>query len=107
MTPEPSDLDLTGTTHTNAGTYSDTWTFSDPNYVSQTGTVTDTIVQANAPATLNQVLVDEDYRVFLNRAAEPAGLTNWSTQLNNGATPNSIGMAIVNSTRELDRHRHQ
>ena len=93
-----SGLDLSGTTHTNAGTYSDTWTFSDPNYVSQTGTVTDTIVQANAPATLNQVLVDEDYRVFLNRAAEPAGLTNWSTQLNNGATPNSIGMAIANST---------
>ena len=93
-----SDLNLTGTTHTNAGTYSDTWTFADPNYVSQTGTVTDTIVQAHAPATLNQVLVEEDYRVLLNRAAEPGGLTYWSTQLNNGVTPNSVGMGIANST---------
>ena len=40
-----NDLNLTSTTHTNPGTYSDTWTFSDPNYVSQTGTVTDVINQ--------------------------------------------------------------
>ena len=93
-----SDLNLTGTTHTNAGTYSDTWTFADPNYVSQSGTVTDTIVQANAPATLNQVLVEEDYHALLNRSAELGGLTYWSTQLNNGVTPNSVGMGIANST---------
>ncbi len=41
--------DFTDTTvHTNAGTYYDTWTFTDPNYVSQTGSVTDHIVQATA-----------------------------------------------------------
>ena len=34
--------------HTNAGTYNDTWTFTDPNYVSQTGSVTDHIAQATA-----------------------------------------------------------
>ena len=95
-----TDLTL-NTTHTSTGTYTDTWTFTDPNYVSQTGTVTDTIVQANAPATLNQVLVEEDYRVLLNRAAEPEGLTYWSTLLNNGATPNSVGMGITNSTESL------
>jgi RTX calcium-binding nonapeptide repeat (4 copies) len=44
-----SDLVLTGTTHTNAGTYSgDVWTFTDPtgNYQSTSGTVNDTINQA-------------------------------------------------------------
>ena len=35
------------TVHTNAGTYTDTWTFTDPNYISQFGTVTDTIAKAN------------------------------------------------------------
>ena len=42
-----SDLTL-NTTHTDAGTYNDTWTFTDPNYVSQTGSVTDNITQATA-----------------------------------------------------------
>ncbi len=43
-----SDLVLSGTTHTSAGTYTDTWTFTDPtgNYASASGTVTDTIAQA-------------------------------------------------------------
>ena len=48
VTLPASDLDLTGTTHTNAGTYTDTWTFTDPNYVSQSGKVTDIINKANA-----------------------------------------------------------
>ena len=45
-----SDLDLTGTTHTNAGTYTDTWVFTDTtgNYNNSTGTVVDTIAKANA-----------------------------------------------------------
>jgi len=40
-----SGLDLSGTAHTNAGTYSDTWTFADTtgNYNNASGTVTDTI----------------------------------------------------------------
>ena len=42
-----SDLTLS-TTHTNAGVYTDKWAFSDPNYTSQSGTVTDTINKANA-----------------------------------------------------------
>ncbi|HTY14160.1 MAG TPA: Ig-like domain-containing protein [Methanoregulaceae archaeon] len=44
-----SDLNLAGTRHTNAGTYAnDVWSFADPsgNYTSQTGTVSDTIGQA-------------------------------------------------------------
>jgi len=46
-----SGLNLTGTTHTNAGTYtSDPWTFTDTtgNYNDASGTVIDTIAKANA-----------------------------------------------------------
>ena len=46
-----SDLTLTGTAHTNAGTYTgDAWTFHDPagNYADVSGTVTDVIKQATA-----------------------------------------------------------
>ena len=46
-------LDLTGTTHTNAGSHSDPWTFTDPtgNYLSQNALVSDTIARANADCT--------------------------------------------------------
>ncbi|PYL38622.1 MAG: hypothetical protein DMF34_06300, partial [Verrucomicrobia bacterium] len=45
-----SGLNLSGTTHTNAGTYTDTWTFSDPNgnYNDASSTVTDKISKADA-----------------------------------------------------------
>ena len=44
------DLTLTGTTHTNAGTYTDTWTFHDPSgaYQDASGMVDDSIAQASA-----------------------------------------------------------
>ncbi len=44
-----SELDLSGTTHTEAGTYADTWTFTDltGNYNNASDTVTDTIAQAS------------------------------------------------------------
>ncbi|HET7034120.1 MAG TPA: MBG domain-containing protein [Thermomicrobiaceae bacterium] len=43
-----SGLDLSGTTHTGAGSYTDTWTFTDStgNYNDTTGTVSDTIGKA-------------------------------------------------------------
>ena len=50
-----ADLNLSGTTHTNAGTYSgDTWSFHDPNgdYKDISGTVTDVINKANATVTV-------------------------------------------------------
>ena len=50
-----SDLVLTGTTHTNAGTYAaDAWTFTDAtgNYNNTSGTVSDTITKANATVTV-------------------------------------------------------
>jgi len=46
-------LDLSGTTHTNAGVYTDTWTFTDTtgNYAAATGTISDTIARAAARVT--------------------------------------------------------
>ncbi len=46
-------LDLTGTTHTNADSYNDPWTFTDVtgNYANAGGTITDKIAQA--PATIS------------------------------------------------------
>jgi hypothetical protein len=51
-----ADLNLTGTTHTNAGTYAnDAWTFTDPtgNYTSVSGTVSDQIAKAPLTVTVN------------------------------------------------------
>src|SRR5206468_3418870 len=48
-------LDLSGTTHTNAGTYTDTWTFTDVtgNYNNASGSVSDKIYKANATIVVN------------------------------------------------------
>ena len=54
------NLNLTGTTHTNAGAYgSDNWTFIDPagNYSSASGTIADTIAKANANIAITQYSV--------------------------------------------------
>ena len=56
-------LDLSGTTHTNAGTYNnDPWTFTDStgNYNDTNGTVNDTISKANAVCTITGYSVTYD-----------------------------------------------
>jgi ribosomal protein S28E/S33 len=60
-----SGLNLSGTVHTNAGTYTDTWTFTDTtgNYNNATGTVINTIAKANAAITVT------GYNVTYNAAA--------------------------------------
>ncbi len=47
-------LDLSGTMHTNAGTYSDPWTFTDTtgDYSNASGTVTDKIAKAPSTTTV-------------------------------------------------------
>src|SRR5205807_2120381 len=57
-----SGLDLSGTTHTNAGTYADTWTFTDitGNYNNASDTVTDQIDKANANITITPYNVTYD-----------------------------------------------
>ena len=74
-----SDLTLS-TTHTNAGAYTDSWAFSDPNGTSaQSGTVTDTIQKANA--SINVV----GYNTFYNAVAHSATGTPYG--LNGAALP--------------------
>jgi hypothetical protein len=54
-----ADLTLSGTTHTNAGTYTaDSWSFTDPtgNYASASGTITDTINKAASAVLLTTSL---------------------------------------------------
>jgi MBG domain (YGX type) len=48
-------LDLSGTTHTNSGSYTDTWTFTDAsgNYNDASGGITDMIAKAEATCTIN------------------------------------------------------
>src|SRR5262249_16852095 len=50
-----SGLVLSGTTHSNSGSYTDTWTFTDVtgNYNNASGTVTDSIAKADATVTAN------------------------------------------------------
>jgi hypothetical protein len=60
-------LVLTGTTHTNAGTYNgDAWTFTNANYADQNGTVNDAIAKANA------TIVVTPYNVTYDAAAHTA-----------------------------------
>src|SRR4029077_6304479 len=55
-------LDLSGTTHTNAGTTTDTWTFTDVtgNYNNTSGTVSDVIAKADATILVSPYSVTYD-----------------------------------------------
>ena len=90
-----SDLTL-NTTHTNAGTYTDTWIFSDPNYVSQHGIIQD-VITANPPAVLMTTL----YQEILGRAPDAAGLTSWVNAVNSGDTVAQIANSFWNSPEHL------
>ena len=56
------DLTLTGTVHTSAGTYADTWSFHDAfgNYADASGTVGDSIARANAAINVSGYAVTYD-----------------------------------------------
>ncbi|PWB51400.1 MAG: hypothetical protein C3F13_13230 [Anaerolineales bacterium] len=49
---ELTGLDLSGTIHTNAGSYDDTWTFTNANYSDQSGPLTNEISKATATCTI-------------------------------------------------------
>src|SRR5207237_1650232 len=57
-----SELVLSGTTHTNASAYTDTWTLADStgNYNNASGTVNDSIAKANAQITVTPYSVTYD-----------------------------------------------
>jgi parallel beta-helix repeat protein len=83
-----ADFNLTGTTHTLAGTYSsDNWNFADPNYSSAAGTVTDVI--SKATATINFSNLSQTYTgsgTFATVTTVPGGLSTVITYSRNGST---------------------
>jgi hypothetical protein len=89
-----SGLDLSGTTHTQAGTYTDTWTFTDAtgNYNNATGTVSDSIGQAPLTITANN---DSKFfgtlKTFSSTAFTPSGLVPGTGDTITGVTETSTG----------------
>ena len=84
-----SDVNLSASTHTNAGTYaSNAWTFSDPNYKSQNGTVTDTINQASATVSVAgySVTYDGSVHTATGMATGVSGASLPSIDINLSAT---------------------
>ena len=73
---------ITTASHTNAGTYSDVWAFSDPanNYVPESSTVTDIIAKANVGISV------VGYNTFYNAVAHAATGTATLPGLNLGGT---------------------
>src|SRR5208337_2595393 len=85
-----SGLVLGGTTHTDAGIYNDTWAFSYPNYVSQSGTVTDVITKANAIISVQPY--NETYNGVWHNATGSATGVNGAPL--NGLTVNSAHVNV-------------
>ncbi|MBA3883245.1 MAG: Ig-like domain repeat protein, partial [Chthoniobacterales bacterium] len=79
-------LNLNGTKHTNAGTYSDTWTFTGPNgnYNDATSTVTNKIAKINATVTVTpyDVSYDGSEHVATGSATGIGGVTLTGLNLN-------------------------
>jgi len=114
-------LDLSGTTHTNAGTYYDKWVFTDVtgNYNNATATITDVISQASAVIVVNgfsgmydanshgatgtavgvETPTPADLNALLHLGASftavPGGTANWSFDGNNNYKAASGSVAIT------------
>ena len=98
-----TDFNLTGTTHTLPGTYSsDAWSFSDPNYTSASGTLTDVI--SHGTATINFANLSQTYTgsgEFATVTTVPSGLATvitYSQNGNNVTTPTNAGSYTVGVT---------
>ncbi len=90
-----SDFNLTGTTHTNAGSYSDSWSFHDPSgtYADASGTITDTIARATATIDTNSynVIYDGNAHTATGTATGVGG-ANLNSDLNlTGTTHTNAG----------------
>ena len=96
-----SGLDLSGTTHTNAGTYTDTWTFTDAtgNYENASGTVSDSIAKADATVTVNGYTGVYDGAAHgATGTATGVGGVDLSTGLTLGATFTNVPGGTANWT---------
>jgi hypothetical protein len=88
-----ADLTLTGSTHTNAGTFSDTWKFHDPggNYQDATGSVSDSILQAKATISVNGYSVSYDGNPHTATGTAAGALaTNLNADLDLAGTTHTI-----------------
>jgi hypothetical protein len=88
-------LDLSGSKHTNAGTYADTWSFTNANYKDAGDTVNDQIAKANANITVTpyHVIYDGDPHTASGSATgvkgeSLSGLTITGTTHTNAGTYN-------------------
>src|SRR5205807_1710626 len=87
-----SGLDVSGTTHANAGVYSDTWSFTDVtgNYNNAGNTVSDSIAKANA------TLLVSPYHVTYD------GLTHTATGTATGVLGETLSGLDLNGTAHTD-----
>lgn len=89
-----ADLNLSGTTHTNAGTYNnDPWNFSDPNYFPTNGVVSDHIAQATATISVTPYNIIYDGKAHTaTGTATGVGGANLIADLNlSGTTHTNVG----------------
>jgi hypothetical protein len=95
-----ADLNLGGTTHTNAGSYAnDGWSFTDltGNYASASGTVSDKINQANATINITPYTVTYDTTAHTaTGTATGAGGVNLAADLNLGGTTHTNAGSYAN-----------
>jgi hypothetical protein len=102
-----SGLELSGTTHTNAGITTDTWTFHDPsgNYQDASGTIVNTI--GSAPVISTQpvnvsVLAGATASFTVVATGDPAPTIQWQVSTNSGSSwsdiPNATAATYSRST---------
>jgi hypothetical protein len=93
-----SGLNLSGTTHTNAGTYPDTWSFTDTtgNYNNLSGTVSDVIGKATPVVSVSTATAQySDYASFTASVGAVGGQMPTGTvqfYLNNSAVGSAVGV---------------
>ena len=87
-----NELDLTGTAHTNAGNYTDTWTFTDTtgNYNNASGTVKDCIKKADAVITVTPYSVTYDGNPHTATATAKGVLNESLSGLNLSGTTHTV-----------------
>jgi hypothetical protein len=105
-----SDLNLTGTTHPNAGTYStDAWTFTDAtgNYQSASGTVNDVINQATTTTVMTSSVNPSSpgqsvtFTAIVSPVAPGGGTPTGSVTFENGSTVlGTVALSIVEGQAE-------
>ena len=103
-----SGLDLSGTTHTDAGSYTDSWTFTDAtgNYNTASGTVTDEITPAQAPIVLSGLSQMYDGTPKLVTATtDPTGLAVNLSYAGSSSAPTLPGSYAVSAT--IDEANYQ